>query len=97
MEVIQEENAFVMTLVGKKNVLFINVSTELDIFTLFEIAALIYKAPNLKLTKGVSYISLKTAKLQEIAHKTLPLRETLKALGGIYMITVIKIFSPTKS
>lgn len=97
MEVIQQENALVITLVGKKNVLFTNVSTELDIFTLFGIAALIYKAPNLKLAIGFSYISLKTAKLQVIAHKTLPLRETLKALGEIYMITAIKIFSPTKS
>lgn len=64
MEVVQQENAFVITLVGK-TVLFTNESTELDIFTLFGIAALIYKAPNLKLTIGFSYISLKKAKLQE--------------------------------
>lgn len=46
MEVVQQENAFVFTLVGKEKVLFTNVSTELDIFMLFGIAALIYKAPN---------------------------------------------------
>lgn len=50
MKVIQQEYTFVITLVGKENVLFRNMSTELDIFTLFEFAALIYKDPNLKLT-----------------------------------------------
>lgn len=63
VEVIQHENAFVITLVEKKNVLFTNVSIEVVIFTLFGIAALIYKAPNLKLTVGFLYISLKMVKL----------------------------------
>jgi len=76
VEAVLQENAFVITLVGKKNVLFTNVSTEIDIFTLLGTVVLICKAPNLKLTVGFSSISLKKAKLQETAHKILPQRET---------------------
>lgn len=95
MEVIHQGNTFVTT--GKEKVLFTKMSTELDIFTLFEFAALIYKDPNLKLTMGFPTFFLKMDRLQGITHKTLPLRKTLKALEEIYMIATAKIFSPTES